>query len=748
MFRTSSFRITLLSILLHFVVLAPPAALARGIRVDEECSLHDAITTYNTETATGGCRLPSWGKPRIYLKTDITLAEPLPPITTDLTIDGFGHQISGDKLHQVFVIYDHDLSISNLHIVDGFSDEHGGAIHVIGGAVTLSNSSIKGSLALEDGGAIYAKYGTASIVDTIISGNSAGGGGVYLGGGELNVTASVLSDNVALYGGAIATHLSGTSIVDGVIERNRSRGSGGGIAIADGGLQIRHSSVAANTAQKSGGGLSLEGVYGSIRDVSISDNLAGTDGGGMRWSRSMSDFGVGNGEIDIVDSSLSGNRAVERGGGIFSDARDIRASNTTFFNNIAGGNGGALYSDARDATFTHVTLAQNHALNGGGVFSRKPDAITLRNSIIAGSKSGDCVGGLAVNSGNWIADGSCNPAFRGDPQLNRIAGTPAYYPLRRESLAINRADPDFCLETDQQGTPRPQGDRCDIGAFEAVDWVEGDYEYRRRGQVISPDIIVDETCSLADAITSANRDQATGGCIAGDGADVIRLTADLTMDDTLPDITSEMVIEGEGHILTEVQFVIRYGNLTLNHLIMKDGGASYLTEFYGGALYVRYGRARLNMVTIKDTWAGASGGAIYSYDSDLVINDSVFANNMAQNGSGGALAAHEGSVSLVNSIFSRNRSTDDGGAISARSASIIVQDSVINDNSAVDQGGAIYTSGYVELKNNSLQRNEAAKGGAIATYAYAAIDLENVIFADNSAADCPKIFEQIKTRCS
>ena len=57
----------------------------------------------------------------------------------------------------------------------------------------------------------------------------------------------------------------------------------------------------------------------------------------------MSDFGAGNGEIDIVDSALSGNRAVSRGGGIFSDARDISVSNTTFNDNKAGGNGGALY---------------------------------------------------------------------------------------------------------------------------------------------------------------------------------------------------------------------------------------------------------------------------------------------------------------------------------------------------------------------------------------------------------------------
>ena len=61
MLRTKTFRLALFSLLLHFALLAPPAALAREIRVDDKCSLHDAITTYNTETSTGGCRLPNWG---------------------------------------------------------------------------------------------------------------------------------------------------------------------------------------------------------------------------------------------------------------------------------------------------------------------------------------------------------------------------------------------------------------------------------------------------------------------------------------------------------------------------------------------------------------------------------------------------------------------------------------------------------------------------------------------------------------
>ncbi len=636
MLRTRSFRLALFSILLHFMVLAPPAALARDIRVDHDCSLHDAITTFNTETSTGGCRLPNWGHPNIYLKTDIKLTEPLPPITTDLTINGWGHRISGDKLHQVFVVHNHELTINNLHIIDGYSDEHGGAIYVHGGEVKLSNSSIRSSIALEDGGAIYANYGNVSINGTVISGNSGGsGGGIYIHDGELTVTGSALTDNVALYGGAIATHLSSTSIVDGIIERNRSRGGGGGIAVADGGLQIAHSSVAANSAQKSGGGLSLVGVYGTIRDVSISANFAGTNGGGLRWSRSMSDFGVGNGEIDIVDSALSGNRAVERGGGIYSDARDIHVANSTFDNNRAGGNGGALYADKGGTKLTHVTIAHNAALNGGGIYSRQPNTLTLRNSLIAGSRGGDCVGGLAGNSGNWIEDGSCKPRYSGDPQLTRFAGSPLYFPLSRVSRAINRAHPDFCLDADQQGTPRPQGEACDIGAFEAVDWVEGEYINPLRAPIISPDIIVDENCSLADAITSANRDRATGGCIAGAGPDVIRLTNDWKRNSDLPEITSEIVIEGDNHVVTWVQFVVKYGNLSVNNLTMVGSGTSYLTDFSGGAFYLRYGRLQLNKVTQKDSLA-TDGGAIYSYDSDIVINDSEFANNRAEEGSGGA----------------------------------------------------------------------------------------------------------------
>lgn len=748
MLRTKSFRLALLSMLLQFALLAPPAALAREIRVDEACSLHDAITTYNTETSTGGCLLPNWGHPRIYLKSDITLTEPLPPITTDLTIDGWGHQISGDKLHQVFVVYNHELTINNLHIVDGYSDEHGGAIYVRGGKVSLSNSTIKSSLTVEDGGAIYAVGSSIYIKDSDISGNVArNGSAVYLDDGTLKVHESAMFDNVASRDGAIFVWRTETTIVDSKIEGNLAQADAGGISAIDSFFEIRHSTVNANRSLKSGGGLHLARVDATIVDATISNNLAGTDGGAIYWDRPFSDIGRMGGALHIFDSALTGNRAVERGGAIFANIHDLFVSNSTFYDNRAGGNGGALYSEAREATLTHVTIAHNTALNGGGVYARTPDSITLRNSLIAGSSGGDCVGGLAGNSGNWIEDGSCKPRYSGDPQLIRAAGRPLYLPLHRESLAINRADPAYCLETDQHGTPRPQGDNCDIGAFEAVDWVEGEYINPLRAPNVSPDIIVDENCSLADAITSANRDRATGGCNAGDGPDVIRLTGDLTPDEMLPDIYSEIAIEGDDYEISSVQFVVRYGNLALNNLTLRGVGAIYRTDFSGGNIFVRYARLNMNGVTLTNSVANR-GGAIFSHDSDIVIHDSVLANNEAEQGRGGALNMHAGTAEISSSIISGNEASDGGGAIyGLDSPSIQITGSVINDNRTEGEGGGILVFGHVELIDTSLQRNVAAKGGALAARAYSSFDLDNVDFMDNIAEDCPKVYNEIRSLC-
>lgn len=52
------------------------------------------------------------------------------------------------------------------------------------------------------------------------------------------------------------------------------------------------------------------------------------------------------------------------------------------------------------------------------------------------------------------------------------------------------------------------------------------------------------TCTLWDAITAANTDTATNGCAAGNGADTITLGVNITLGASLPNITTEITIEG------------------------------------------------------------------------------------------------------------------------------------------------------------------------------------------------------------
>ena len=63
-------------------------------------------------------------------------------------------------------------------------------------------------------------------------------------------------------------------------------------------------------------------------------------------------------------------------------------------------------------------------------------------------------------------------------------------------------------------------------------------------------LTVTASCSLTDAITAANSDTATGGCIAGSGADTITLSAAIALSAALPNITSTITIAGAGYSIS------------------------------------------------------------------------------------------------------------------------------------------------------------------------------------------------------
>ena len=540
------------------------------------------------------------GESAITLTEDITLSGPLPAITGNLTIDGDGHSISGDKQYRIFDVGGGRLGISDLTLTEGKApaSEDGGAILLrSGGEAIVSDAAFINNEA-ENGGALYLNYASAAIANSSFAGNRA-------------------------------------HPIDG-------------------------------------------------------------DGGAVKARYSS---------ITIARSSFVANRSGSRGGAI--DARDseINITNSTFHKNRTDYAGGVLSALASDATLTHLTMVSNWARSErGDAISRVGGSVKLRNSIIVdGGINEDCVGGLSQNTGNLSRDGTCGLDASDNPRLDDPFGSPVWFPLLDRSPAVDAANPEYCLETDQIGTLRPQGGSCDIGAIEST-----------TASPAPPTPVPPLVCTLSDQIKAANTDAEAGICPAGNGADIITLTKDHILQAPLPRINSHITIEGKGYTISGDNkyrvFRVDGGKLTINDLTLSDG----FTKELGGAIRLQGG-------------------------SELVANDSRFLNNSANDG--GAIASNSefSRVYINRSSFVGNRVSLYGGAIMMlNDGDLSVTDSSFVENAANAKnghGGAIDASyaNTVDISNSTFIGNRAFRGGAVsAGYAFA-VSLTHVTLLDNQA---------------
>ncbi|MCY3916152.1 MAG: hypothetical protein OXG49_09100, partial [Chloroflexi bacterium] len=67
---------------------------------------------------------------------------------------------------------------------------------------------------------------------------------------------------------------------------------------------------------------------------------------------------------------------------------------------------------------------------------------------------------------------------------------------------------------------------------------------------LATDYTLDEDCTLGDALRAANADLERNACPAGDGADLITLSADITLDGELPRVISDITIDGAGFTIS------------------------------------------------------------------------------------------------------------------------------------------------------------------------------------------------------
>ena len=378
---------------------------------------------------------------------------------------------------------------------------------------------------------------------------------------------------------------------------------------------------------------------------------------------------------------------------------------------IERGRAGAILVSGATTTLTHLTLVDNlsHWGEGDGIHKRS-GLVYLRNSIVAGDGNGlECTGGLDQSAGNFSEDGSCTLLPGGDPLLGDLSGSPGYFPLLDGSPAVDAADSQFCLESDQAGNARPLGGGCDIGAFESA--------------TAAPAAPTPEPteCTLYNQILAANTNTAVGGCPAGTSHDIITLTEDITLNAPLPHINGTITIEGNGHTISgdnQFQiFVVVGRKLTINDLTLTRGRA----EGTGGAILVQN-------------------------SAELVVNDSVFDGNSIRSvdiggnrftgGHGGAIGTQRfiGRISVNDSVFKRNKAEFGGGAIYVNGGTTNISGNTFSVNNGQGFGGAIEVSrGQMAIENSTFFRNRSSNGGGI-SISGGTVTMTHLTMLDNSSS--------------
>ncbi len=303
------------------------------------------------------------------------------------------------------------LTISDSTFTGNSSAGAGGAIHVVGGDLEINNSFISGStsgLTGGSGGAIYIKDGDFTADYLYLTGNVApgatgAGGALYANNATIHLTDATISGNSTSGsnsdGGAIAAINSNTTLINPSLSLNTTLGSqssGGALFIDGGTLNIQKGNLSLNRTfgqDSSGGAIASLNANVTITGSSLNRNEVhglASHGGGVYTS---------GGRLAISSSSVvnnAANAAGSNGGGVFSDTTLGGSQTASIINSTVSGNsaalrGGGLYNANGLLSIEYSTVTNNSVPyfgNGSGVASFANAGTTrtaVRSSIIAGN---------------------------------------------------------------------------------------------------------------------------------------------------------------------------------------------------------------------------------------------------------------------------------------------------------------------------------------------------------------------------
>ncbi|WP_395375287.1 choice-of-anchor Q domain-containing protein [Marinicella sp. W31] len=711
------------------------SAVAATINVDNDCSLAEAITAANTDMATGLCTAGDGNdiiqvvSPNTVIGITASVGPSaftgnvgLPTITSNLTIEGNGLTIQATptdpdffRVFEVGAVALPDargitppitLTLRDTTVtgaIDGFGAS---GMLVYGANVNLENCNFN-----RNWGGVFIGYGSAEINNTIIRGNDRNEMGPTLAAGLNLVIATASINNSSIVDNRVDYGI----ILPRTPNFNALRGGGG--AFSTGGISITNPSSV------------------TITNSTISGNAS-------RYAGGIGIFGnTPTATTTPANSFLKGGHRDQRG----IPPSTLTISNSTITNNSALIGGGMVsISDLADSSIQGSIIAGNKAAYfdfGREIYNVVPNTMSLNNYNLVGNKNN--LGLAFVELGETDIRNLEETTDILYPLT--LSNEQFLHPLKAGSQAIDGLPlitGCFGLVSDQEQNPRAlDGDGngsflCDIGSFET-----------------SPVLVADNApCTLDNAILSANNDASVGGCIPGQGADVISLpeasvisiTASPTANGIgVQAIDSAIIIEGNNSTIQRdpaavedfgLFAVLSGADLLLRESIVTDGTASGLGGGSGvtGGIYTYSGAIGVEKSSITNHQAigilgllarkvhlsestisgntytsgyGAGAASIYSYG--ITIERSSFVNNVGGTGAGLDLRLVQG-AKVLNSTISGNTANAVAGLIFIGTGQF--KGLTITDNESFIYSGGVYSGittplGTIRTGNNIVSGN-------------------------------------------
>jgi uncharacterized repeat protein (TIGR02543 family) len=501
-------------------------------------------------------------------------------------------------------------------IFNNTATQYGGAVANDGGDFSLLGGKISNNTAPQGGG-VY-DSGNFNMIHGTITNNTANqsGGAVYIDStGHFGFFSGLISNNTAFYnatlgfGGGVYNHGRFTLYDDGVIYANTAV-FGGGI-YNNGSFSLTHSEIFNNTATIDGGGIyATTDTASNLIGGTISGNTAVERGGGI--------FGSGN--FTLTDCTVSNNIVAHDGGGVY-NLGNFTLINSIISGNIAGdgntdGYGGGIFNKPFTGLsfnmFKALILNNTVTYRGGGVYNDVGILNVFDNSRISGNIANDNGGGV-YNYGelSWFnGEISNNAAYSYDTSLGGGGGV---YNGARFSMF--------------NGT------------------IFSNIAYNNGGGVNN----FANTFTLFGGTIFNNIASNAGGGVYNTG--------------------SSSSFTASGGLISENKANVN-----------------------GGGVYINSGNFTVLDITIFNNTAEVNGGGVYLADGSMKLLDGVISNNKAELGSG---IFTSGTFSMLSGVISHNAATD-GGGIYLSSGLGELFSGTISNNTASNNGGGVWVA-YTNL---------------------------------------------------